>query len=158
MDKDEKRSFWLSDLLCSLNEVFFSINIAWAVCYALTFYVARSITSWTPQNDSPYYFLRGAVRVADILRLGVGTPVSTGAAARRGDPILFKPTAIGTTFVVTVCAMAALVFLLMRASALSSRVPLIFRRASGRGRAVWVACRLPTRARTHPEVAVRRTG
>jgi hypothetical protein len=130
MDKDEKRSFWLSDLLCSLNEVFFSINIAWAVCYALTFYVARSITSWTPQNDSPYYFLRGAVRVADILRLGVGTPVSTGAAARRGDPILFKPTAIGTTFVVTVCAMAALVFLLMRASALSSRVPLIFRRAA----------------------------
>ena len=132
MDKDEKRSFWRgpSNLLCSLNEVLFSINIAWAVCYALMFYVARSTTAWTPQNDSPYYFLRGAVRAGDILHLGVGTPVSVGAAARQGDPILFKVTAIGTAFVVTVCSMAALVFLLVRASALSSRVPLIFRRAA----------------------------
>jgi len=132
MDKDEKRSFWTerNNLLCGLTEVFFSINIAWAVCYALTFYVVRSMTPWTPQNDSAYYFLRGAVRVADILHLGVGTPVSTGAGGRQGDAIFFKPTAIGTTFVVTVCSMAALVFLLVRASALSSRVSLIFRRAA----------------------------
>ncbi|MGP0017328.1 MAG: DUF6438 domain-containing protein [Candidatus Sulfotelmatobacter sp.] len=128
MDKDEKRSFWRErgNLFSSLNEVFFSINIAWAVCYALMFYVARSITAWTPQNDSAYYFLRGAVRVADILHLGVGTPVPTGAA----DPVIFRPTAIGTTFVVTVCSTAALVFLLLRASAFGSRVPLIFRRAA----------------------------
>jgi hypothetical protein len=132
MDKDEKRSFWTErrNLLCSLNEVFFSINTAWAACYALIFYIARSISPWTPQNDSPYYFLRGAVRVADILHLGVGTAVSTGAAARQGDPIIFKLTAIGTTFVVTVCSMAALVFLLVRVSGLSSRGPLIFRRAA----------------------------
>lgn len=132
MDENAKRSFWPErrNLFWSLNEVFFSINIAWAVCYALTFYVARSISSWTPQNDSPYYFLRGAVRVADILHLGVGTPVTSVAAARREDPILFKLTVIGTTFVVTVCSVAALVFLLVRASALSSRMPVIFRRAA----------------------------
>jgi hypothetical protein len=88
------------------------------------------MTPWPPQNDSGYDFLRAAVRVSDILHLGVRTPVSTNAVARV-DSILFNRTVIGLTFVVSICSAAALVFLLVRICALSTRHPKLFRRLAG---------------------------
>ena len=80
------------------------------------------MTPWTPQNDSGYYFLRAAVRTSDILHLGIRAPVTTNTVARV-DSILFNRTAIALVFVVSICSAAALVFLLVRFCALSSRYP-----------------------------------
>jgi hypothetical protein len=117
-------------LLLRLHDVFFSVNVACAVAYALSLYVSRSMTPWTPQNDSGYYFLRAAVRVSDILHLGIRAPVTTNTVARV-DSILFNRTAIALVFVVSICSAAALVFLLVRFCALSSRYPAAFCRLAG---------------------------
>jgi len=127
MDENTGSSFRLkrANLLLRLHDLFFSVNVACAVAYALSLYVSRSMTPWTPQNDSGYYFLRAAVRVSDILHLGIRAPVTTNTVARV-DSILFNRTAIELVFVVSICSAAALVFLLVRFCALSSRYPAAF--------------------------------
>jgi hypothetical protein len=118
-DENTGSSFRLkrAKLLLRLHDVFFSVNVACAVAYALSLYVSRSMTPWTPQNDSGYYFLRAAVRISDILHLGIRAPVTTNTVARV-DSILFNRTAIALVFVVSICSAAALVFLLVRFCAL----------------------------------------
>ena len=132
MDENTASNFRLKrgKLLLGMHDVFFSVNIACAVIYALSLYVSRSITQWTPQNDSGYYFLRAAARMSDILHVGTRAPVTTNAVARL-DSILFNQTVIALVFVVSICSAAALVFLLVRICALGSRYPASFRRIAG---------------------------
>lgn len=116
-------------LLDGMQELFLSANIACALGYALSFYISHNAILEPPQNDSSYYFLRGAVRVNDLLHLGATSAVSTEAVARR-DSIIWNHLAIATTFVVTICAATALLLLLVRAFGIRSRYPSAFRRAA----------------------------
>lgn len=129
MDLNRCRNFWAErdGLLLRLHELLFAANIASAVGYALSLYVSRSVAPWPPMNDEGYYFLRAALRLSDILHLGAANPVSTHAVAR-GESILWNQTAIGTTFVITVCSAAAVVLLLLRGLSLNSGTHATFRR------------------------------
>jgi Domain of unknown function (DUF6438) len=100
--------------LFGLHEIFFSANIACALAYGLAVYAARSATAWTPQTDSGYYFLRGVVRVSDLLHLGAMSAVSTDAVARRSS-ILSNRFAIEATFLASLSSVAALALLALRA-------------------------------------------
>lgn len=132
MDVNRSSNFWVgrSNVLVALHELLFSANIACAIGYALSLYVSRSVGPWTPLNDAGYYFLRGAVRVSDILHLGAAIPVSTHAVAR-GESILWNQTALVTTFVVTVWSASAVVLLLVRTLALRPGNRATFRRIAG---------------------------
>jgi Domain of unknown function (DUF6438) len=111
-----------------LNEVLLSANIAIAVGYALSVYLARGFATWPPQNDSGYYFLRGAVRVSDLLHQGATNAVSTDGVARTGLPIQWNRLAIETTFVISLISVAALVLLLVRVCVRGSSDTVMFRR------------------------------
>jgi hypothetical protein len=115
MDLNLSRNFWTErdDLLLRLHELLFAANVVCAVGYGLSLYVSLSIVPWTPMNDAGYYFLRGALRVSDILHLGAANPVSSDAVAR-GESIIWNQTAIATTLVITVWSAASVVFLLVR--------------------------------------------
>jgi hypothetical protein len=132
MDVNRRGKFWVGrgDILLAVQELLFSANIACAAAYALSLYVSRSVGPWTPLNDAGYYFLRGAVRVSDVLHLGAANPVSTHAVAR-GESILWNQTALATTFVVTVWSAAAVVLLLVRGLALRPENRTTFRRITG---------------------------
>src|SRR5690348_7355757 len=70
------------DTIRTLHEFTFSLSIASAFGYALLVYASRNQASWTPTNDSTYYFLRSAFRINDLLRLPSANSVSTSAVAR----------------------------------------------------------------------------
>lgn len=117
------------DKFCrSLSEVLLSANVASAGGYALSVYLARSFAAWPPPNDSGYYFLRGAVRVSDLLHLGATNAVSTDTVARRGFSILWNRFAIETTFAVSLISVAALALLFVRVCVRGSRDTVVFRR------------------------------
>lgn len=69
-----------------IHEFALSLNLSCSVAYALLIYVYRNMTLNVQANDSGYYFLRGAVRVGDILHTGQVTAVSTEAVARQANP------------------------------------------------------------------------
>src|SRR5579864_5195824 len=117
-------------LLGRLQVLFFSANIACAVGYALSLYISHNAILQPSQNDSSYDFLRGALRVSDLLHLGATTAVSTVAVARH-DSFIWNRLAIGIAFVVTICAATALLFLLVSAFRVRSRYQSAFRRAAG---------------------------
>jgi Domain of unknown function (DUF6438) len=105
-----------ADRIYGLNEVMFSINIAAAFVYALLVYISKNLASWTPENDSTYYFVRSAFRIDDLLHLPSTNPVSTSVVAREfpsrgsqiGDELLI---------LVSVFVIAALILLLLRLTA-----------------------------------------
>lgn len=120
--------------LRSLQEVFFSLNVACALAYAVCLYVARSFnpsaaaSAW--QNDSGYYFLRGAVRVSDLLHRAFASPVSTSAVARR-DSVLWSSGTIALTVLATIWSAAAVIHMLVRVLASRSGSGTLFRRIAG---------------------------
>lgn len=132
MDATTEDSFWTKRgwLLLSLHEVFLSLNIACAFGYAILLYTARSVTPWTPQNDSAYYFLRGAVRVSDLLHHSAATPVTAGALARR-DSILWRFGTVGLTVFLSIWSTAAVIYLLIRLFSSHPGAKSVLRRISG---------------------------
>jgi hypothetical protein len=132
MDLKRSSKFWVGqgNILLALHELLFSANIACAAGYALSLYVSRTVGAWTPLNDAGYYFLRGVIRVSDVLHLGAANPVSTHAVARGGS-VLWSQTALATTFVVTVWAASAVVLLLVRGLALRPENRTTFRHIAG---------------------------
>jgi hypothetical protein len=132
MDVNRSSTFWAGrgNILLALHELLFSANIACAAGYALSLYVSRTVGAWPPLNDARYYFLRGVVRVSDVLHLAAGNPVSTHAVAR-GESVPWNQTALVTTFVVTVWSAAAVVLLLVRGFALRPENRTTFRRIAG---------------------------
>jgi hypothetical protein len=132
MDLKRSSKFWVGrgSILLALHELLFSANIACAAGYALSLYVSRTVGAWPPLNDARYYFLRGVVRVSDVLHLAAGNPVSTNAVAR-GESVPWNQTALVTTFVVTVWSTAAVVLLLVRGFALRPENRTTFRRIAG---------------------------
>ncbi len=58
-------------------QILFSVNIACAVGFALLVYISKNQGSWTPKNDSTYFFLRSAYRINDLLRLNSTEAIST---------------------------------------------------------------------------------
>lgn len=100
-------------LLPSLNAVFVSLNIACAFGYAACLYIGRSMVGDTWQDDSGYYFLRGAVRVSDLLHQAIASPVLVSAVARR-DSIIWSAGTIAMTVAATIWSAAAAIFLLIR--------------------------------------------
>jgi hypothetical protein len=131
MDASTESNFWTNrnQQLRSLHEVLFSLNLACAAGYAACLYIARSFTD-TWQNDSGYYFLRGAVRVGDLLHRVVASPVSAGAVARR-DSILWSSGTIALTVLATIWSAAAVIHLLVMAFASRSASATFFRRIAG---------------------------
>ena len=114
----------------ALHEFMFSLNIASAFAYALLVYVSRSQASWTPLNDSTYYFLRSAFQINDLLHLPSTNPVSTDTVAR---DYLSRWSQAGEEFLVliTVFGVAALVSLLLRLTAGTSAYRVVLRRVAG---------------------------
>ena len=132
MDAITENNFWTrrGGLLRSLHEIFLSLNIACALGYAILLYIARSVTPWTPQNDSAYYFLRGAVRVSDLLHHAAATPVTADPLARR-DSILWRFGTVGLTVFLSIWSTAAVIYLLIRLFRSQSGANTVLRRISG---------------------------
>ena len=108
-------TFWTerATRLRVLLEFFFSATIASTASYALTLYaVGRG--SWSANTDTEYYFFRGVLRVADLLRLGATNAVSTDAVARRGQPIQWSFFAIDVTLLASLCSLTVCVLLVVR--------------------------------------------
>jgi Domain of unknown function (DUF6438) len=93
-------------------EAMFSLNVAYAVGYAVFLYISRSQMSWVPESDLGYYLLRSAVRIDDLLGASSTAAVSTDAVARSDFPI--HRIGLELTFSVTIVAAALLIFLLVR--------------------------------------------
>lgn len=74
-------------LLRRLQEVLLAANLVWAVFSGSLIYLLVGGESFTTNSDAGYYFLRGEVRVADLLHLGAINAVSTDRLARGGTPI-----------------------------------------------------------------------
>lgn len=118
------------DSIRTLHEFMFSMNIASALGYALLVYISTNQASWTPVNDSTYYFLRSAFRINDFLHLPSINPVSTDAAAR-AYPSRWGQVGEEFLILVTVFSVAALVLLLLRLIAGTSAYRLILSRVAG---------------------------
>jgi len=118
------------DRLIALHEILFSVNLACAFGYASLVYISKNLGSWTPVNDSTYYFHRSAFRINDLLHLPSANSVSTNAVAREfpsrwgqvGDEVLI---------LVTVLSFAALLLMLLRLIAGTSSYHAVLNRFAG---------------------------
>jgi hypothetical protein len=93
-----------------LHETMFGANIAAAFGYALLVYVSRNQASMPPADDSTYYFLLGAFRINDLLRLRPIRTVSTSAVARQFPS---RSSQLGEELVVLVSVLGATAFLFL---------------------------------------------
>lgn len=101
-------------LLTRLGEILFSLNLSCALVYAACLYIAQNLSVETPPNDVAYYFLRGVVRMSDVLHRVISTPVVASAVARH-DSVLWRPGLIALTILATLWSSAALIQLAVRA-------------------------------------------
>lgn len=115
----------------ALLELLFSANVACTLAYALVLYAFGGSGGWSVHSDAEYYFFRGVVRVADLLHLGVGNPVSTDTVARRALPIQWNIFAISITFLASVCGVAVSVLLMVKALNRGSLYRAAFRQLAG---------------------------
>lgn len=114
----------------TLHEFTFSLNVASAFGYALLLYASRNQSSWTPINDSTYYFIRSAFRINDLLHLPSANSVSTSAVAR-AYPSQWSQVGEEFLILVTVFGVAALVLFLLRLIAGTSSYRMILSRIAG---------------------------
>ncbi|PYT96669.1 MAG: hypothetical protein DMG38_22940 [Acidobacteria bacterium] len=97
----------------ALHEITFSVDIACAIAYAVLVYISKSQGSWTPKNDSTYFFLRSTYRVNDLLRLSSIGTVSTREVARQ-FPSRWSQVGAELLTVVTIFGVASLFVLFLR--------------------------------------------
>jgi hypothetical protein len=79
MSKQDKEQNDREERVRSLGEIAFSLNVAAAAVYALLVHITKN--ELKPMDDSTYYFVRSAFRIADFLRLRAVRAVSTSNAA-----------------------------------------------------------------------------
>lgn len=115
MSKQDKEQSDKRQRIRDLNEIVFGLNVAGAAVYALLVHITKNVLK--PMDDSTYYFLRSAFRIADFLRLRPVRAVSTSTAAAEA-----RWGYIGEELVVlvTVVGIAALLVLLLRLVARTS--------------------------------------
>ena len=111
--EESKRDSVHHDDLFAPHEILFSVNIACAIGYALLVYLSRSQGSWTPENDSSYFFFRSAYRVNDLLCLSSIRTVSRRVVARQ-FPSRWSQVGAELLTVVTIFGVASLFVLLLR--------------------------------------------
>lgn len=99
--------------LCALHETTFALNIAAAIGYGLLVYAIKSLTAAARHSELGYYFFRAAIRIDDVLRLGIQTPVTTDTVARE-MPTPWAQAGQELAVAISVCALAALLLLLVR--------------------------------------------
>jgi hypothetical protein len=133
MDGNRSDAFWTarSGQLRVLHEILFAANITLAFGNALILCLFRENAIYAPKTDAEYYFLRGVVRISDLLHFGATNPVSTNGVARGGHPLLWNLFAINITFLGSLSAAAILVLLLIRVMNRSSSFRAAFRHAPG---------------------------
>lgn len=125
-------TFWAkhTNFLAVLNEFLLSVSLASAAAYAACVYVARSFMFETPRNDSGYDFLKGVVRVGDLLDHFVSNPLVTNAVGRR-DSVLWHPGLIVLTVLATIWSAALIIQLLIRIFFPRPRFTRLIRHMSG---------------------------
>lgn len=128
----ENDAFWTkhTNSLAGLNEFLLPVNVACAAAYAACLYVARGFIFETPRNDSGYYFLKGVVRVGDLLHHFVSNPLVRNAVGRR-DSALWHPGLIVLTVLATIWSAALIIQLLIRIFFSRLRLPRLIRHMSG---------------------------
>ncbi|HVN20388.1 MAG TPA: DUF6438 domain-containing protein [Dongiaceae bacterium] len=114
--------------LRSLHELLLSLNIATALGYGTSLYIARSMAVEFPENDFGYYYLRGFVRFGDLLHQARVSPVSTDAVGRQ-DAVLWNHGLVVLAFLVTVGCAAAIIHLLLKI--IGPRSGLVLRHTAG---------------------------
>jgi hypothetical protein len=118
------------DCLLGLHEILFSLNISCAFAYASLVYISKNQASWTPVNDSTYYFFRSAFRIDDLLHLASTNSVSTSAVARE-FPSRWSQVGDELLILVTVFGLTALVLFLLRLIAETAAYRVILSRVAG---------------------------
>src|SRR6266702_4064775 len=111
--EESKRDSGHHDDPFALHEILLSVNNACAIGYAVLVYLSKSQGSWTPKNDSTYFFLRSAYRVDDLLRLNSIGTVSTREVARQ-FPSRWSQVGAELLTVVTIFGVASLFVHLLR--------------------------------------------
>jgi hypothetical protein len=95
-------------LLRSLHETIFSLNVGYAFGYALLIYISKNLFSLTSTTDLGYFFLRGAVRINNLLHL------SSSIADLGWYPNPGSQVGAEVAFVVTLVGVALLVLFFLR--------------------------------------------
>jgi len=95
-----------------LYDIVFALNLASSFGYVLLVSVIKRITS-APADDLAYLFFRAAARINHLLLLGPVPPVSTSDVERH-MPGIREQLGRELVLLVSVCAAAAIVYLLLR--------------------------------------------
>jgi|SRR5208282_1988462 len=116
--------------ILSLDEILLPSNIAYAVGYGLLLYIYKNLSLWTPENDLPYYFFRGAYRFDDLLCIPSNEVITTTALARQ-FPSPWSLVGAELLIAISIFGLAALLHLLLRLVAGSWFYQRMLRRPGG---------------------------
>jgi len=124
MNAATESNFWAprTQILLSLHEIFFSLNIATALAYGAALFIARNTGVEFPDKDYEYYYFCGVVRLSDLLRVSAFNSVSTSVVGRT-ESILWSPGIIVLAFLITVVSIAAVIYLFLKIAGSRSRIP-----------------------------------